>query len=226
MNLPELLQSLSADSIVEFFSVDLTVIGGTDTFNFHAGTNSIGTSVVWQGVTYQPFPVQAEGFELTTKGVMPRPTLHIANVTSVLIPYLTTYDDLVGAKVVRKRTFVRYLDGQATADPTQHYDDETYYVEQKTRDDGIILSFELTSALDLYGVRLPSRIISVNSCQWAYRGGDCPYVGTAYFDVNDKSVSTVGADVCSKTVNGCKARFGSAAALPFGGFPAARVYKV
>ena len=228
MNLPELLQSLAADAIVEFFEVDLTAIGGTDVFRFHAGTNALTLPVVWKGLTYQPFPIQADGFERSVRGTLPRPTLHVANVTNVLVPYLDDFQDLVGAKVTRRRTFVRYLDGQPGADPSQHYDDEVYFVERKISDDGVLVTFELASSLDLEGVKLPSRMITVNSCSWVgdyRRGGDCPYVGTAYFNVRDLSVATLALDVCSGTVQGCKARFGDKAVLPFGGFPAARTYK-
>lgn len=226
MNLPELLQKLEADSLVTFFVLDLTGIGGTEVFRFHPGTNELMAPVVWQGVTYEPFPVEAEGFELNVKGTLPRPTLKVSAVTSSLTPYITLYQDFVGASVTRKRTFARYLDGQTYADPGQHYDDELYYVERKVSDDGDTVTFELSSALDLEGVRLPGRTISVNSCPWVYRQGDCPYTGTNYFDIRDLPVLTSDLDVCSKTAAGCKVRFGARAILPFGGFPAARTYKV
>lgn len=228
MNLPELLQQLSADAIVEFYEVDLTVIGGTETLYFHDGTNGLTQSVSWQGIDYELWPIRAEGFDLSAKGALPRPTLQVANVYNTLTPYIEDYAGLVGAKVTRRRTFARYLDGQPTADPNQHYDDETFYVERKIKDDGIFASFELASALDLDGVRLPSRGVSVNSCAWVYRevGSDCPYVGTNYFNVNDTPVATLAEDVCSKTPKACKLRFGARAILPFGGFPAARTYKL
>ena len=228
MNLPELLQQLDADSLIELFVIDLTLIGGTDVFYLHAGTNSIGGAVVWQGVAYQPWPMQVEGFDVNVRGALPRPTMHVANVLNTLVPYVEEFDDLVGASVRRRRTFARYLDGQPTADPNQHYPDDLYYVERKTQDDGTVLGFELASALDLEGIRLPSRQITVNSCAWVSdyrRGGDCPYVGTNYFNVRNEVVATLALDVCSGTVLGCKARFGAKNVLPFGGFPAAKVYK-
>ena len=225
MNIPELIQQLSPDAVVQLFVLDLTGIGGTDVLRFHAGTNSVRQSVYWQGHEYIPWPIQAEGFDLTVRGTLPRPKIHLAVITNTLIPYISDFDDLLGAKVVLKKTFARYLDGQPGADPNQHYPDETYYVQRKEQDDGTIATFELASAMDLQGVAAPKRQITIEYCPWQYRKGDCPYTGTNYFDVNDNPVNQAGQDVCSHTPRGCMVRFGANNPLPFGGFVAAHVYK-
>lgn len=226
MNIPELLQGLDIGAVIEMFELDLTVIGGTDHLYFHAGTNNLNQPIVWQGITYQPFPVQAEGFETTTRGTLPRPTLSVANVTGIISAAVLELDDLVGAKVIRRRTFAMYLDGQPTADPGQFLPDDVFFVERKISETKAVVQFELASAMDLEGVRLPFRVIAINACSWKYRGAGCGYAGTNYFDVNDDPVGSAGLDVCSKKVSGCKARFGARGILPFGGFPAARAYKV
>ncbi|MOA38762.1 Phage minor tail protein L [compost metagenome] len=57
--------------------------------------------------------------------------------------------------------------------------------------------------------------------QGQYRGPDCGYTGTAYFDADGNPVTDPNLDECSGTVNtGCKKRFGQGGELPFGGFPA------
>jgi len=225
MNVPELLQQLDLGQMIEVFSISTLNIGGTDVFNFHAGTNEVYQPIVWQGVTYQPFPIKSEGFEMTTRGALPRPRVTVANVTGAVTALMRVYEDLIGAQVARKRTFARYLDGQPTADPGQHLPDDIYYIERKVSENKHDVVFELASALDLEGVQLPGRDIVANVCPWEYRKAECGYTGNAYFDVFDNAVSTLSEDVCSKSVTGCKRRFGVRGVLPFGGFPAARTYK-
>lgn len=226
MNISALNQSLEPGQLVEMFVVDLNPIGVAEVLRFFDGVNSNGDPIVWQGQTYTPWPVRASGFDVTTSGTLPRPSLEVANVYSTLIPYLEDYDDLVGAQVIRKRTYAQFLDGMPGADPYKDFEDDVYFIERKTRDDGTVVGFELASVLDLAGERLPAREISVDRCDWDYRGDDCPYRGSAYFDVHDQPVASLNLDVCSKRPSGCKARFGVRAVLPFGGFVAAKVYKV
>lgn len=231
----EVLQRLGGEALVEFFEIDISPITGTDTssdhFYFHSGTNELNASVVWQGKTYNPFPIQGEGYDLQTRGALPRPRLRVSNVTSIITALLLQVDDLVGAKVIRRRTFVRYLDavnfaaGNAFADPNQHLEDDVFYVERKVTSNRSLVEWELSSALDLEGQQLPNRVISIDVCPWKYRGGECGYTGSNYFDTADRPVATAGEDVCSKKITGCKKRFGARAPLPFGGFPGARAYR-
>lgn len=225
MNIPELLQQLSVDAIIEVFNVTTVPIGGTESFNFHAGTNAVMGSIFWQGIEYQPFPIEAEGFDKSLRGTLPRPKLRVANVSGILSALVVEFDDLVGAQITRKRTFARYLDGQVGADPSQFLPDDVFFIEKKVSENKVMVEFDLASALDLQGVQLPSRDIVAQLCNSEYRGPECGYTAAVYFDVNNASVGTLALDVCSKTVAGCKARFLSTGVLPFGGFPAARTYR-
>lgn len=103
------IQKLDPGSIVELFELDMTVLGGS-ILRFHSGVNLVNGDVIWQGNTYTRYPVEAEGFEFSGRGQLPRPTLRVANVNQTLTPYIAVYSDLVGAKLTRKRTFVKYLD--------------------------------------------------------------------------------------------------------------------
>lgn len=103
------LAKLDGGAWVDLFDVDLTPVGG-DILRFHAGTNKLRGAVVWQGNTYQPFPIQAEGFDVNGSGEVPRPKLRVANVSGLLTALVREYDDLIGMKVTRKRTKVMYLD--------------------------------------------------------------------------------------------------------------------
>ena len=67
-------------------------------------------SVYWQGEEYVSFPIEVEGFEVSGDQQLPTPKIRVANVTGMISSLLNEMDDLVGTKVVRKRTFAKYLD--------------------------------------------------------------------------------------------------------------------
>ena len=61
------IQKLSPSAVIELFVMDLTLFN-EGVVRFHAGTNELRRQVVWQGNTYEPFPIQAEGFEFNGNG--------------------------------------------------------------------------------------------------------------------------------------------------------------
>lgn len=222
------LQKLAPSALVELFELDATALGGS-VFYFHAGTNELRLPVWWQAIEYQPYPILASGFERSGRGPLPQPKLRVADVTGDVTVLVLAYDDLVGAKVTRRRTFKKYLDAvnftggvNPTADPTAAFPDEIWYVNRKAEAvPGVYADFELASAADVAGVQLPRRQCIANVCPWIYRGPECGYAGGAVADENDVATSDINADQCSKSLTGCKLRFGTFAQLPFGGFPAA-----
>lgn len=225
------IQKLAPSGIVELFQLDPTSFGGDMTY-FHAGTNGLRTRVVWQGQTYEPFPLQASGFEYDGNGQIPRPKLVVANVTGIISAMVLLYQDLIGARVTRKRTLVKYLDAvnfpggvNPTADPLAEFSDEIYFVDRKSAENRDAVEFELAASFDVQGIKLPKRQIVQNICPWKYRGTECGYAGTNYFDANDTAAATIGADVCGKRLSSCELRFGVNQPLSFGGFPAAGLTK-
>lgn len=396
------IQKLEPSAIVELFEIDATTIGGS-VLRFHAGTNGLRQNVVWQGNTYTPFPLQTTGFDFTGNGQLPRPKLVMSNATGALTMLVLLYDDLLGAKVTRRRTLAKYLDavnfparrnllirteqfdnapwnktrasitGNATvspdgttsadklvedttasnthglnqvfigtaasytftayakssersqihmklfngtsfvsatyfdlaagtvgsgtggaitnagngwyrcsinatlaasancqaqiflavggsdfytgngtsgafiwgaqlevgssateyqpvgatwsqnptADPTAEFPTDIFFIDRKASETRDLVEFELASSFDVAGVQLPRRQIIQNVCPWRYRGTECGYSGTSYFDANDAPVGTLAQDVCGKRLSSCKARFGANNPLPFGSFPAA-----
>jgi phage-related protein len=109
----ENLFSTSPGEIVDLFELDLSFGGApTDTpiFRWHAGINENLHEIVWQGNKYSALPIDATGFDWSSTGTIPTPKLTVANVTSILSSMLADYNDLLGAKVTRHRTFAKYLD--------------------------------------------------------------------------------------------------------------------
>jgi len=226
----EELAVLGPNAIIELFELQLdsTLHGASTTYYWHNGVNAAVTgNIIFASNTYVRLPVEATGFDYTSSGSLPRPTLRISNLFSdmttllLLVNATTPGNDLGGATVRRIRTLKKFLDGEAAADPNARFPTEIWYVDRKSNENRDLVEFELASKFDLAGVMLPQRQIIANVCQWKYRGAECGYTGSNYWNVNDQSVGTLAADVCGKRVESCKLRFGATAELPFGSYPGA-----
>ena len=224
------LSVISPSAIIELFELhyDNTLHGGTDILRWHAGVNADATgNITWNGNDYVRLPVQAEGFEFTNGGTLPRPTLSVANLNGAVTALLlgvnltTPGNDLTGAKVRRIRTLKKFLDGESSADPYATFPVEEWFIDRKSNESRDAVSFELASKFDLSNKELPNRQVVANICQWQYRSSECSYTGSNYFDVNNNSVGTLAQDACGKRLSSCKKRFGENGELPFGSFPGA-----
>lgn len=224
------LSSLDLGATVELYELDLVKFG-QPIFRFHNGVNEKYEPVVWQGNTYNPFPCQVTGYEQSGTGFA-RPKIVIANLTGIISTLLLNYNDLLGCKFTRKRTFMKYLDavnftsGNPSADPNAYLPPDVYFISQKIKEDKFTVEFELSSAIDLEGVMLPRRQVISNLCAFKYRGEECGYTGGPVATINDVATSDSNLDDCSKTVTGCKFRFGENGELAFGGFIASGLLKV
>lgn len=233
------LQKINPSSIIELFTLETfaNIHGSATTYRFHAGTNALTTNgdIIWDSNTYTALPIEVEGFEYNAEsGSLPRPTIRVSNlfgaVTAILLNVNATTpgNDLTGAKLTRIRTLVRYIDGAnftggtnpyGTPDTTAKLPDEVYYVARKVSENRDAVEFETAAVFDLAGIRAPKRQCNANLCPWIYKGSECGYAGSNYFDENDNTVSSSASDVCGKRLNSCQIRFGSTASLPFGAFP-------
>jgi len=225
------IQKLAPGELVELFTVDLNPIGVNEIYHFHNGVNGLGATVIWQGVDYTRFPIEAVGFDKTGSGSIPRPSIRVANITGLLDALARENDDLVGAKFIRHRTFSKYLDAvnfpggiNPTADPNVHLDDEIWFIDRKASVNKVYVEWELAAAFDLSGVKLPRRQVIQNVCTWQYRSSECGYAGGPVAMANDTLTTDASKDVCGKRLSSCKLRFGDFNELPYGGFPGAASY--
>lgn len=218
-------QQLAPLEVVEMFVFDDTGIGGSLVLRWTAGTTEDDDVVIWQGQQYQPFPVEADGFEQTGTGKLPRPTLRASNIGGQLGAYLRSMKDALGAKVTRKRTLGKYLDainfpgGNPYADPNTHYPDEIFFVARKATENSTMIELELAVAFDVDNVMIPRRQVIAGTCQWKYRSPECSYTGPPVQDINGVPTSDPAKDQCRKTLGACRARFG-AGILKSSSFPA------
>ena len=153
-------------------------------------------------VDYVAFPVESEGWEVRGSGTgsLPRPTVRFANINQYWNAHLSEYDDLVGVKVIRRRTLQKYL----STTPPIEFNRDVYYIERKSKEDAIMVEFELTSAFDVQGVKLPRRSIIAARCPWKYKDpdqGGCDWPAdnrftvdgtehTLYFDKDDTRITS------------------------------------
>lgn len=196
--------------------------------NWIAGT--AGTQPVsFGGTVYQPLPIAAQDWEWSGQGAIPQPKLSVSNVGGVVAGLVIAFDDLIGAKVTRIRTFARYLDGQPQQNSSIMFEPDIFYINRKSLHDKTQIQFELATAFDEMARTIPARKILRNICGHTYRQyvnggfilGTCPYAGSAMFQADDTPTNDATKDVCSLHLHGCVVRFGETANLPFDGFPGA-----
>lgn len=219
--------SLTPSAMVELYVVDLTPLGSV-VLRYAPQANALRAPVVWQGLTYTPFPIEARGFAAVTDGPAPRPMLRVSNVLGQLGALVHQHGDLIGARFVRRRTRARYLDAvnfaggvNPSADPTAHLADEVWTIDRLAHRDHELIEWELCSPLDLEGAMLPRRQIRASVCSWRYRSPECGYAGPPVAKADDTATSLAAEDRCSLRISGCKLRFGATGELPIGIFPGA-----
>lgn len=175
--LQEEVNKLNPSPVIELFELDTRPCGEDgDVLYFHNGTGGFSVPISFMGISYTPMPISVKGFELNSTGEPPRPTLSMLNAGGFLSMAVLKMDDLIGALFTRRRTFARFLDGEPEAKPVQ-YPPDVFTIVQKTREDRLLVEFELGSGLDLDGVRFPTRTVVATYCQHIYRGVGCRFSG-------------------------------------------------
>jgi lambda family phage minor tail protein L len=179
------LLDLQPTAIVELFLLYFNTVDKETAFiAFHGGA-IYNKGITWQGIEYLPIPVETEGFEVHADGTMARPKMRISNKDYFITDLLNNNQDLQFAKVIRKRTFVKYLDDVnfdggnpwGDADSSAEISNDTYVISQKTTENKVFVEFELTSPLDLENFEVNNRLVMSRYCGWYYRGNGCNYQG-------------------------------------------------
>jgi lambda family phage minor tail protein L len=223
------MSQLVTEGLITLFQLDTTRLGpGGQIFYFTSATDS-ETEIFWGGQPYAPIPMEASGFDMTTRGAIPQPNVTISNLFGAGNLLLDTYNGLIGATLIRILTLRRFLDDGASPDPGAYITRDSFVVAQKTSHTPMIIVFKLASRIDQEGTQLPRRQILRDVCTHTYRFwnpaiGDfdyskasCPYTGSAYYDVNGTPTSPQN-DVCARHLQACRLRFGDGP-LPARFFP-------
>lgn len=225
-NTLKLLSNFEQGAMLDLYEVDLSkIVGEKLILRFHAGLNQLRKAIIWQGNTYEPYPIKVEGFQKNGQGTSNRPKMSVSDALGLITGLANSYDDLLGSVVIRHQVLAEFLDavnfeyGNAKADPTQEI--ISYYIVERLTAlaPSNSATFELALPCESDGALLPARVIIAHTCCWRYRSVECGYTGGAVADEFDQETNDITKDKCSYSLNGCKLRFGTYGILPFGGFP-------
>jgi lambda family phage minor tail protein L len=177
------LLELEPTAIIELFQLYFNTVDKPNSFIAFHGGSVFQKGIVWQGIQYLPIPVETEGFEVNANGKLARPKIKVSNKDYFVTDLLLQNDDLQFAKLIRRRTFVKYLDDVNfdggnpwnLADASAEISLDTFVVGQKTAENKSYVEFELTSPLDLENFEVNNRLIMSRYCSWYYRGNGCNY---------------------------------------------------
>ncbi|SNS83925.1 MULTISPECIES: phage minor tail protein L [unclassified Azospirillum] len=223
-------QRLTPGRRVHLYELDMGVFGlGVERF---CADSEETAPVKFRGYEFPPVAIQASGFEYSGQGSVPTPRLTVSLINTVFNALVNDYDDLIGARLTRLRTFAHFLDGGAQADPHAVLMPDIYYVERKVVSDGVTIEWELSPSVSYQSRMLPARQVFRDTCTHTYRRWDaqagsfdnskasCPYAGNKYFTYDGTPTSNPAEDRPSKQLTTCcKRRFGDDAVLPTRAFP-------
>jgi len=175
----------TADALIHLFEIDASApeIGG-ELIYLSPQIETNGGAVTWRGQTYQPYPISMDDVEYEGKGMANRPRLSIGNVNGFFSAYNLTYQDMLGAKVTRRRVLSKYLDGHPSANTSGGLPDDVFYIDMKVGENKNVVTYELGSAYDLDGLKLPIPRVNSNFCVVKYRSARCGWVGIPKTDRN------------------------------------------
>ncbi|WP_110641782.1 phage minor tail protein L [Salinicola sp. CPA57] len=225
-------QLLTTDAVITLYEIDAKNYG-QGVLRFHANSNEV---LNFNGYNYTPFPIKSEGFEYNGKGSLPTPTLTVPAQDLAFMSVLIGSNNLEGCDVRRIRTFEKHLDSGSDPDPSATFPVDHFYIDRRSAQTSVSITFELASKLDQQGKQIPNRQCIKNTCthsyrywnaetqEFSYENVTCPYAGDEYFDREGNKIIDPAEDTCSKDlVDGCRKRFGNNP-LPFRGFPGLQRY--
>lgn len=248
------LQKLSVTGRVTLYELDATKLGA-GIFRWHGHVShedwqiidgsmvtdslQVRRDIIWQGNVYEPLPIKSDGLEVRGDGKASMPTLNISanredSQGVMQIGFIRAlclqYHDLAGAKLTVINTLAQYLDatnftdGNPQADPNE-YRKQVWFTEQKTGENALSVTFELSNPVDFEGSRIPSREIT-SYCHWAlhgrYRMSECAYLGTARFTEDGTPTDSPELDRCGGRLSDCRIRNNE---VRFGGYPSSSLIK-
>lgn len=180
-------------ALLNLFELNGTSIGMSSVFYFCSATNANMQPVVFNGVTYTPFPIEMTEASYDGKGTLPRPKITASNINGFMSALLIENDDLTGASLTRRRVFARFIDAvnfpgsisPYSPDPTAAYPDEPWIVNRKISENQQYVQWELAAPISLENVKLPRRQITANVCTAPVKYRDartCGYSGVPVAD--------------------------------------------
>jgi len=224
-------QKAAVGQMVFLYEIDLSNVQAGTVLYFTEGTKEDYTTVEFNSRTYVPIQLEAEGFDIIGEGQLQRPRIRVSNALLTFVPFVVTWNDMLGAKFTRRRTLRKYLDDGSEANPVAEFPREIFKIQQKTEQNKYLIEFELASFMDYEGLMVPRRQIIRDFCTYQYRRWDttapahflyadatiqCPYgldtFGKYSYTTLGKYNSSKNEDRCGKRFSDCVLRFAGDAA--------------
>jgi len=227
-NIAKRIQMLDVDRILYFYKLEIPNVNTPLLFHCNGPVETIdannvvqyGLTMNWLGQEYTFVGIKTDGMQLSGDGSVNSPTMTVSNrigeQDAALGVLCRMYNNLVDAKLTIYMTTVEAYEAN-----TQQYMTQLWWVTQKTLETADYIEFALDMPANHKKQTIPTRIID-DICTWAkrgqYRGEDCGYTGTKYFDAKGNPVASLALDDCGGLCSDCTLRFGKGTPLPFGGF--------
>lgn len=187
---------LTPTTLLSLWTLDATNVGLNTVYHFYDGVSANFQPLVFNSRTHTPFPIAVEGMGYDGKGTLIRPKLTASNINGFTSSLLLQYQNLIGARIIRRRVFARYIDAvnfpgsinpYGTPDPSAAYPDEVWYVNRKITENQQVVQWELATLFEVDGIRLPKRTVQAGVCPSKYRDPNtCGYSGAPVADRNNK----------------------------------------
>lgn len=190
-------------ALLSLFVLDGTSIGLSTVYYFHNGTNPLFQPVVFNGVTYTPFPVVMTDMSTDGKGTISRPKLAVSNINGFISALLLQNQQLNGATIIRRRVWAKFIDSSNfpgglspySPDPTAAYPDEPWVVNRKIIENPQVVQWELAPPFEVQNIKIPRRQLIANVCAAPVKYRDintCGYTGLPVADSKNKAFGAGG----------------------------------
>lgn len=220
------IQMLDVGVVLQFYKLEIPNVNTPLFFHCNGVTETVvegkviqGKAMTWLGNEYTFVGIRTDGMELSGDGSVNSPTLEISNningVQGAVSALCRLYNNLHNAKLTKYFTTQEAFDAGLAQYNTQYW-----WVSQKSVASDATVTFSLDMPVNHNKKQLPTRIID-DLCAWAkrgeYRGADCGYTGTKFFDEKGNAVDSIALDSCGGLCDDCIKRFGEGEPLPYGG---------
>ena len=173
---------------------------------FHPGLDENRDKLYFEDATspykireYEPFPISMTGVEYNADGATNRPTLTVANVSTLFSDLTgTTNEDLIGQTVTLRQTLASNLsDETAYANNTGNgslpieFPKKKFIIDRVAGETALSVNFELSSPYDLQGIKVPNRQVVGKYCSWIYQGDAAGVGGGCIWSENSLVTRTI-----------------------------------
>ena len=156
--------ALKQDALISLFIIDSNNAQFSPSFarrHFVSPEQSGGEAVTYvneegtEGIVYQTMPISFGAVEISGSNKLPNPKLTVSNVDGAFTKMSRDYDDLIGFKLIRIRTFAKFVDKFGTAarrnyDKDAHFTPDFWYFSRKVSESNLSVAYE-PSVFDVEG---------------------------------------------------------------------------